>query len=294
VLEGSLKTTEGSSGGWEIFAWVCSVVVAIGVAAEIVGIVWEYRDDLNDWRRGVIRPPHRPSFKRFFWFEVLATVLVVAGVFGEAWASKELASINSQLRSKTSELRADSDQLLALVTQEAGSAAKSAQIAGEMEEALSLDVAQSNLVLAAQASRQRFTLFAFNRLGTFRRANIELAVNNGSDPETKWFAQELTKGFQRFGWKVSTLKSCASNDRPFNGTTIFNKWVTTGGARSSDPSSSAMLASFQAASKEGMTMKDAWRINELSWAIDAAWEKAPDLDDNTFCIEVAEAPERWR
>jgi len=126
VLESSLNTAEGSSGGWETFAWVCSVVVAIGVAAEIVGIVGAYRDDLKDWRRGIIRPPDRPSFVRFFWFEILATVLVVAGVFGEAWASKELAFINSQLRSKTSELRADSDQLLALVTLEAGDAKQSA------------------------------------------------------------------------------------------------------------------------------------------------------------------------
>jgi len=129
VLESSLKTTEGSSGGWETFAWVCSVAVAIGVAAEIVGIVWEYRDNLEDWRHGIMRPPDRPSFVRFFWFEMLATVLVVAGVFGEARANRELASINGQLRSKISELRADSDQLLALVTLEAGDAAQSAEAA---------------------------------------------------------------------------------------------------------------------------------------------------------------------
>jgi len=126
ALESSLKVTEGSSGGWETFAWACSVVVAVGVAAEIVGIVWEYRDDSKDWQRGIIRPPDRPSFVRFFWFEMLATVIVVAGIFGEAWASREIASINSQLRSKTSELRADSDQLLTLVTQEAGDAAGNA------------------------------------------------------------------------------------------------------------------------------------------------------------------------
>ncbi len=140
ALESSLKTTEGSSGGWETFAWVCSIAVALGVAAEIVGIVWQYWDDLKGWRRGTIRSPDRPSFIRFFWFEMLATVVVVAGVFGEAWASKELASINSQLRSKTSELRSDSDQLLALVTQQAGDAVQNAQKANDLAEAAGLKV----------------------------------------------------------------------------------------------------------------------------------------------------------
>jgi hypothetical protein len=60
-------------------------------------------------------------------FDVLATVVVVAGIFGEAGATGKVSSINSELRSKTSLLRAKSDQLLALVTQEAGSAASSAE-----------------------------------------------------------------------------------------------------------------------------------------------------------------------
>jgi hypothetical protein len=66
--------------------------------------------------------------------------LVVAGVFGEAWASKELASINSQLRSKTSELRADSDQLLILITEQTGDAVQNStrarRLADEAKETL--------------------------------------------------------------------------------------------------------------------------------------------------------------
>src|SRR5258707_13724917 len=126
ALESSIKTLEGSSTGWETLAWACSIAVAVGVAAEIWGIVWGYREERREWRRGIICwPPDHPSVPKL-WFEIWATMLVVAGVFGEAGASAALASINSQLRSKTSVLRAQSDQLLALVTQEAGSAAKSA------------------------------------------------------------------------------------------------------------------------------------------------------------------------
>jgi hypothetical protein len=83
-------------------------------------------EDRHDWRRGIVRPPDSPSF-RWMLFDVLATVVVVSGIFGEAGATGKVSSINSQLRSKTSELRAKSDQLLSLITLEAGSAATSAK-----------------------------------------------------------------------------------------------------------------------------------------------------------------------
>ena len=133
ALESSLKTSEGSSGRWETLAWSCAFAVGIGIVGELVVIISEYRDDLHDWRRGAVFwvwgkvcPPDRPPQWRF-WFDIVATVLVLVGVFGEAGASMQLASINSQLRSTTSLLRAKSDQLLALVTLEAGSAASSAE-----------------------------------------------------------------------------------------------------------------------------------------------------------------------
>jgi hypothetical protein len=127
-LESSVIATDGSAGFWEMFGWLCAVAVGIGIAGEIVVIVSEHWEDLQDWRRGIIRPPDRPPAWRF-WFDIVATLVVLGGVFGEAGATGEVASINSQLRSKTSELRAKSDQLLALVTQQAGEAKDSALIA---------------------------------------------------------------------------------------------------------------------------------------------------------------------
>lgn len=133
ALDNSIKTLEGSSGRWETAAWCCAILVGIGIVGELVVIVSEYRDDLHDWRRGagfwawrVVLPPDRPPRWRF-WFDIVATILVLAGVFGEAGASMKLGSINNQLRLKTSVLRAKSDELLALITQEAGSAADSAK-----------------------------------------------------------------------------------------------------------------------------------------------------------------------
>jgi hypothetical protein len=128
ALESSLKTLEGSSTPWEWVAIVSAFVVFVGIVGEIIVIVSEYLGDLHDWRQGVIfwvwrvvLPPGRPPRWRF-WFDIVATVVVLLGVLGEASASLELASINSQLRSKTSELRAKSDQLLALVTEVAADA----------------------------------------------------------------------------------------------------------------------------------------------------------------------------
>lgn len=125
TLESSIDILDRSSGRWETVAWSCAIAVGIGIVGEILVIAGEHRDDLMAWRRGIMRPPDHPDVRRF-WFDIIATVLVLIGVFGEAGASMKLASINSQLRSKTSELRAKSEQLLALVTQEAGSAAASA------------------------------------------------------------------------------------------------------------------------------------------------------------------------
>jgi hypothetical protein len=153
ALESSLKTLEGSSDRWETLAWSCAIAVGIGIVGETVVIISEYRDDLHDWRRGAISwvwervwPPDRPPQWRF-WFDIVATILVLIGVFGEAGASMKLASVNSQLRSKTSELRAKSDQLLALITLEAGAAkdsaeaaARAAKIAREEADKLLLEV----------------------------------------------------------------------------------------------------------------------------------------------------------
>jgi hypothetical protein len=141
ALDNSINTLEGSSAPWEHLAIASSVAVFFGIVGEVVVIVSEYRDDLHDWRRGavswvwrIVWPPDRPPRWRF-WFDIVATVVVLLGVLGEAWGSFELATINSQLRSNTSELRAKSDQLLALVTQEAGSAVRSAQNAKDLADA---------------------------------------------------------------------------------------------------------------------------------------------------------------
>ena len=81
-------------------------------------IIWhERRDDMEAWRRGVIRPPDRPSTTRYL-AEIASVVLITAGIVGELWIGIRITSINGVLRSKNAELRDKSDHLLELVRQD--------------------------------------------------------------------------------------------------------------------------------------------------------------------------------
>jgi hypothetical protein len=182
ALESSIKTTDGSSGQWETFGWLCAIVVGVGVAGEIVVIVSEHLEGLEDWRRGIISPPDRPPAWRF-WFDIAATLLVVGGVFGEAGATGMVASINSQLRSKTSELRAESDQLLALVTQEAGEAKDSALIAKASAD-------------AAEEKSERAEASASRALTSTNEARNELSVVKQETVLAKNDLQELRENIR--------------------------------------------------------------------------------------------------
>jgi hypothetical protein len=198
ALESSIKASEGSSAGWENWAWACSIAVAVGVAAEILGIVWGYREEREAWGRGNIQPPDRPSVRKL-WFELIAIVLVVVGVFGEARGSGALASINSNLRSKTSELRSKSEQLLALVELEAGNAATSADRAQgsavkadtDAKEAKMNSTAASTSAQAAQAKastvEQKATALD-TQLGVEKAALNDLAVCNAPRVFDFWYS----------------------------------------------------------------------------------------------------------
>lgn len=146
ALDSSIKTLGDKSSPWEFLAIVCSFAVFVGIIGEVVVIVSEYRDDLDGWKQGVIfwvwravLPPERPPRWRF-WFDISATVVVLLGILGEAGASARLAFINSQLRSDTNKLSAYSDQLLALVTWEAGNAVTSVGVVEKKAESLNRQI----------------------------------------------------------------------------------------------------------------------------------------------------------
>jgi hypothetical protein len=52
----NLENSWSSLDAWLKF-WI--VLVVIGVSIELIVVVKEYRDDRNEWARGIIRPPDR-------------------------------------------------------------------------------------------------------------------------------------------------------------------------------------------------------------------------------------------
>lgn len=184
---------------------------------------------------------------------------------GEFWASKELASINGQLRSKTSELRATSDQLLALVTQEAGdakdsalkaqtfakesgSAAAKAQDKADKASAsaqrarrdahnaqqdaaqLRTNVEEAKLNLAASTSGHAFRPVLFSWLRRSKPAKVEIICTDRAGTETKMFANDLNLALKNFGWSapLSVCQYVSPWSDLSDKVIIFNKWVSIG------------------------------------------------------------------
>lgn len=128
ALDKGISGLGASSGKYEAGAIVFALMVAFGVVGELVVLCFEYQEEKTKWKRGLVCPPDRPSV-RIYLVTFIAIIFVAVGVLGEAWATKKLEEINSQLRSETSDLQAKSEQLLSLVTQQAGTASSSASIA---------------------------------------------------------------------------------------------------------------------------------------------------------------------
>lgn len=86
-------------------------VVVIGVVIELIVVIKEYRDDLHEFRRGVIIPPEKPSIL------LLALGLLGAGMvaFG---ISKELL-VDAKIEGIETQIRGVNEQLFGIVKQSA-------------------------------------------------------------------------------------------------------------------------------------------------------------------------------
>jgi hypothetical protein len=119
----NLERSQSSLHGWLEF-WTTLVIV--GVALEIIFVVWEYREDLHDFRRGIVHPPEKPITLRFV-LGLFASVLIVVGVGGELYAGAKLERVETRIRGAN-------DELYLLLSREAGDAKTSAEIAhGEVD-----------------------------------------------------------------------------------------------------------------------------------------------------------------
>jgi hypothetical protein len=131
-MEALERSSEGLEPWIPRFTWL----VAIGVVLEIVVVLIDHKGDMNEWRRSLLHPERPSTFK--LWLEIASVVLVTVGILGELGVGLQISSTNGQLRAQGRLLRSKNDQLLALVTQQAGDAKDSSLSAQASANAASL------------------------------------------------------------------------------------------------------------------------------------------------------------
>lgn len=107
---------------------VSTFFVVVGVVLELVFVVVEYREELHQFKRGVIRPPDRPS-RLLFVSGLLGAVLVALGVSGELYAGAKIEQLETRIRKAN-------DDLYLILSKEAGDAATFAKTAHEEADAV--------------------------------------------------------------------------------------------------------------------------------------------------------------
>jgi hypothetical protein len=116
ILLSSLDVSRSSLDSW---LWWATFLVVIGVGLEWIFVIWEYREELHDFRRGVIHAPEKPNIWLFV-LGLVATSLVTIGVAGEMYIGAAIGDLETQIR-KANELRA------ALLSKEAEQLRKDAE-----------------------------------------------------------------------------------------------------------------------------------------------------------------------
>lgn len=145
ALESSIATASNSLPFWEYVGFGGALLVVLGVLLELQDIRHRHAEDKTDWALsyfGLSRSLEKPAFWKKYRVELASVILVAGGVAIELGAglmieskNTALRAIDIELRSKNSALRSNSDQLLALVTQQAGDAARSAKTAHDEADA---------------------------------------------------------------------------------------------------------------------------------------------------------------
>ncbi len=123
-----------------------TLIVVVGVALELVFVVWEYVEELHDFRRGIVHPPDKPNCL-LFALGFFAAGLVALGVGGELYAESKIATAETCIRK-------GNDALFLLLSKEAGDAAKSAKTARDEADALTKEAADLRHQLRIQGPRE--------------------------------------------------------------------------------------------------------------------------------------------
>src|ERR1017187_10380000 len=103
TLRSSIKDLESSSSSLESLLYFFVALVVIGVVLEVGFVIWEYSEEREEYQRGTIRSPQKPSVWKLS-FELLGALLVAIGVAGELGVDVKSGTIQTELRTKNGEL----------------------------------------------------------------------------------------------------------------------------------------------------------------------------------------------
>lgn len=167
---------------WWLGFW--TTVVVVGVAFEIIFVVWEYIEERRDCRRSLLSPPVTPNLPLFI-LGFLGAAMVTAGVAGELFEESKIATVETCIRK-------GNDQLSLLLSKEAGDAKTSALIA--LKAALVVSEAAQPRKLDAEQLAESLRKFA----------RTPVAFFSMGDTEPSLFREMLVKALtqpNRSGWK---------------------------------------------------------------------------------------------
>jgi hypothetical protein len=197
ALESEIAALDKSSLSPEFWLPFFTVLVAIGVALEILVVLQDHKEDMEEWELCKLIPD-KPSSRKL-WLEIASVILVTVGILGELGIGLWISHINGQLRSKNAELRSISDQLVALVNSEAEEATRQAKAADLARVKLEARVEWRHL------SEDQKSAFA-DKLKKYPRQHAEVMYNNG-DSEAASFAASIADVLAtRAHWEVPPIQ----------------------------------------------------------------------------------------
>src|SRR5271166_1013692 len=183
VLISNLERSRATLDSW---LFVFTLFVVVGVVLEVVFVIWEYRDELHDWRRGIVHPPEKPSVALLI-FGLLGAGLVAIGVTGELY-------IGAKIGAKETSIREANDQRASLLSKLAGDAAKSAKTAHDEAAAAKKDSNEAKTEASNSLSLTRSARREVRQL----RSNIEKAEEEAFESQLD-LKRSLYQSFQQTG-----------------------------------------------------------------------------------------------
>jgi hypothetical protein len=202
ALRTSIRALESRADSLEIWLHIWVTFVAIGVIVEVAFVFWDYREDLEEYRRGTIRSPRRPS-KWNLLLELLCAGLVAIGVAGELGVDIETGGIQTDLRTKNGELvqllQGTSSLALGNAADANERASQNAKEAARLNK-LAEDERTARVNIEARVAWRRLTskqkADIGNALGSrFAGQGVSFWYSAG-DTESSWFAADLAEAVQ--------------------------------------------------------------------------------------------------